>query len=85
MNIFLIMWLKILIVLTLRTFTSNWYHNLTSIILNDINCLFVLQNFTWKFPFFTRPQVPYECISSIIMNISIDWWVFGFIDYDQCF
>jgi len=57
MNIFLIRCLKILIVLTLRTFVSNWFHNLTSIILTEINFLFVLQNFTfnvyllvfWKF------------------------------------
>ena len=47
MNIFSIMCLKLLIVLTLRTFASNWFHNLIPIILININFLFVLQYFTF--------------------------------------
>jgi len=57
MNVFLIMSFKILIVVTLRTFASNLFYNLTPIILIDINFLFVLQNFTLKSPFFTRPGI----------------------------
>ena len=34
------MYLRIVTVLTLRTFASNWFHNLTLIILIDINFLY---------------------------------------------
>ena len=67
MNIFLIMCLTILIVLTLRTVASNWFHNLTLVILININLLFFLQKFTLKFPFLLD-LISYECIYSIVMN-----------------
>ena len=72
MNVFLIMCLQILIVLTLLTFTSNWFHNLTPISLIDINFLFILQNITLKLPFLLD-LVPYEYIFSIV--IEIFWWL----------
>jgi len=66
MNIFLIMCLNIFIVLTLQKFASNWFHNLTPIILIGIIVLFV---FYIKITFFSLDLLPYECISSIVMKM----------------
>jgi len=49
----------------------NWFHKLTCITLIDIQFLFALHNFTLSFPF-QQNLVPYECISSIVMNSLVE-------------
>ena len=45
-----------------------WFHNLTSIILIEIN---FLTKFYIKISLFTRPGTIYECISSIVMKLFV--------------